>query len=250
MAEAPCKFLDWDSRFFGHRIARVERNRLDEASMAEALDWCREHRIDCLYFLCAPDDDRSVRLAEAEGFHLVDVRLELSRRLDAPPDAFDDVVRSFQPTDFDALLQIASEAYRDTRFWYDGRFTREQAASLYREWIAKSCRDDEKQVLVFVEDGQVKGFVTCSFEAASIGRIGLFAVASEARGAGVGRALVGAALAHCYSDGGREIRVVTQARNIGAQRLYQACGFRTLSMHLWYHKWSSAIQADCATHRR
>ena len=246
MADAPCKFLDWDSRFFGHRIARVEGHRLDEAGMAEVLDWRREHRIDCLYFLCAPDDDRSVRVAEANGFHLVDIRLELSCRLEAPPDAFDDVVRSFQPTDLDALLQIASEAYRDTRFWYDGRFMREQAASLYREWVAKSCRGDEDRVLVFAKDDGVKGFVTCLLEAESVGRIGLLGVAPEARGAGVGGALVRAALAHCYSNGAREVRVVTQARNIGAQRLYQACGFRTFSVHLWYHKWSSAIRLDCA----
>ncbi len=231
------RFLEWDSRFFGRRIARVESDRLDEASVAEALDWSREHRIDCLYFLCAPDDDRSVVVAEANGFHLVDIRLELSCRIEAPPAASGVAVRGFQPSDLDALQRIASEAYRDTRFWYDERFTREQAASLYREWIAKSCRGGDESVLVVEDDGHVKGFVTCSFENESIGRIGLLGVAAEARGAGVGRALVDAALAQCHANGRREVRVVTQVRNIAAQRLYQACGFRTQLVHLWYHKW-------------
>ncbi|MGH9847787.1 MAG: hypothetical protein ACREEM_54565, partial [Blastocatellia bacterium] len=171
------RFLEWDSRFFGRRIARIESERLDETSIAEALDWSREQQIDCLYFLCAPDDDRSVVVAEANGFHLVDVRLELSRRIEAPPEALGIAVRAFQPSDLDALQRIAADAYRDTRFWYDGRFTREQAAALYREWIAKSCRSDEESVLVVAEGNAVKGFVTCSFENESLGRIGLLGVA-------------------------------------------------------------------------
>jgi len=231
------RFLDWDSRFFGHRIARIESDRLDEASITEALDWSRKQHIDCLYFLCAPDDDRSVVLAEANGFHLVDIRLDLSRRIEAPPAATGVAVRGFQPSDFEALQRIASDAYRDSRFWYDGRFTHDQAASLYREWITRSCRDDAESVLVAAEDSRMKGFITCSFENESIGRIGLLGVASGARGAGVGSALVQAALAQCGGQGRREVRVITQARNIGAQRLYQAHGFRTLSVHLWYHKW-------------
>jgi hypothetical protein len=33
--------------------------------------------------------------------------------------------------------------------------------------------------------------------------------------------------------------VVTQARNVPAQRLYQKCGFITRSVELWFHRWSA-----------
>jgi len=31
--------------------------------------------------------------------------------------------------------------------------------------------------------------------------------------------------------------VVTQGRNLAAQRLYQRNGFVTASLQLWYHRW-------------
>ncbi len=33
------------------------------------------------------------------------------------------------------------------------------------------------------------------------------------------------------------VNVVTQGKNIPAQRAYQRCGFITRSVELWFHKW-------------
>jgi ribosomal protein S18 acetylase RimI-like enzyme len=33
------------------------------------------------------------------------------------------------------------------------------------------------------------------------------------------------------------VSVVTQGRNVAAQRLYQRAGFVTASTQLWYHRW-------------
>lgn len=232
------RFLEWDSRFFGCRIARIEGDRLDEAGMATALAGCETDRIECLYFCCAADDDRSVRLAEAHGFHLVDVRLDLACRLPAPVLAPEmDAAAGLRPAreaDLAALQAIAAAAYRDSRFWFDSRL-RPQAAALYCEWIARSCR--EETVRVIERNAAVQGFVTVALETPAIARIGLLGVAAAARGAGLGRALVQAALQWSTEAGAGEVRVVTQGRNIAAQRLYQACGFRTQSVQLWYHKW-------------
>jgi hypothetical protein len=35
------------------------------------------------------------------------------------------------------------------------------------------------------------------------------------------------------------VRVVTQGRNVRAQRLYQAHGLLTRSIGLWFHRWSA-----------
>jgi dTDP-4-amino-4,6-dideoxy-D-galactose acyltransferase len=228
------RLLDWDSRFFGYRIARIEGDRLDEAGMAAALAGCEAERIECLYFCCAADDDRSVQLAESRRFHLVDVRLDLACRLPAAPAETAVGLWLAQAADLASMRAIAADAYRDSRFWFDSHL-RPQAAALYREWIARSCR--EETVWAIERDAAVQGFVTAAPESPAIARIGLLGVAAASRGAGIGGALIRAALQWGTEVGAGEVRVVTQGRNVAAQRLYQACGFRTQSVHLWYHKW-------------
>lgn len=76
-----CQFLDWDSRFFDLRIARLQEPRLDEDVSQAALDWCRGNRIDCLYYLADAADQTSIQLAEQLNFNFVDIRLTLGRAL-------------------------------------------------------------------------------------------------------------------------------------------------------------------------
>jgi hypothetical protein len=37
--------------------------------------------------------------------------------------------------------------------------------------------------------------------------------------------------------GAATVSVVTQGRNVRAQRIYQQFGMRTRSLELWYHRW-------------
>lgn len=237
-----CEFLEWDSAFFGIRVGRVTTNRLTTLDMPRVLDWCREQQVRCLYFLCAPDHDESVQLAESHQFHLVDIRVELAWQL---ADKLEselwngglDIVRPYRSEDRPDLLKIAETAYYDTRFYYDHNFTHEQASALYREWIAKSCDGFADAVLVASRDDGIGGFVTCHVDSPQRGRIGLVGVRNDLQGRGIGWLLVKAAQTYFVRHGVNEVHVVTQGRNIAAQRLYQKCGFRSYALYLWYHKW-------------
>ena len=246
MEKAPCRLLEWDSSFFGHRIAVVESKYLTSLQVKDALDWCRNNRIRCLYFLSAPDDDRSVYEAESNGFHLVDLRVELLWR--KPPSdikaSFNAEVRPLGKGDRETLLEIAQSAHPSTRFYFDKHFTTKQASSLYRTWLAKACDDEAQQVFVSDKDGEVVGYVTCHLESDRQGSIGLIGVSSKARGSGVGSSLVMGALQHFTSHEITEVRVVTQGRNLVAQKLYQNCGFRTNQIYMWYHKWFDGADLD------
>jgi len=232
-----CKMLDWDTEFFGVRIAKIEGAHLTDKTIAKSLQWSRDHRVTCLYFLCASDDDQSISIAEQNGFHLVDVRMELSWRAQAVIYDSKIEVRRFQLSDLPQLQQIASGAYRSTRFYYDPHFPRTKSSELYREWITKSCESRADAVFVAPHQDAVGGFITCHLESPQQGRIGLVGVNEAARGAGIGQALIKAAQRYFSDQGVDEAFVVTQGRNIAAQRLYQANGFRSHSTHLWYHKW-------------
>ena len=233
----PCSYLDWDSAFFHKRIARVNGNSLTRKSVGPVLEWCEQNNIDCLYFECASDNDESVIVAEENGFHLVDIRVELNHKMaDAPLEPVRKA-RIWKDSDLPALQQIASDAYQDSRFYYDSNFSREQASELYRHWITKSCQGYADAVFVIDHNDRPSAFITCHIEPDAKGRIGLVGVSPDARSTGLGISLVRTAQNYFYDKGIHEINVVTQGRNIAAQRLYQLNGFKTSSVTLWLHRW-------------
>lgn len=240
-----CQFLPWDSQFFGLRIARARPGRLSAEVVEQILAWCQQHQIECLYFLADSDHNETVTLAETHGFHLVDVRLTLQCDLqswgEASPPSSQSSLRPCQPDDLPALQAIAGNSYQHSRFYFDAHFSHQDCARLYETWIKNSCQGYADHVWVAEEDGRPVGFITCHLPKeqgiAAAAQIGLLGVAEQARGSGLGRLLVNGALGWFHSQGVVRVQVVTQGRNLAAQRLYQRCGFVTYNLQLWYHKW-------------
>ena len=233
---AACRFLDWDSEFFGCRIARLEGFRLSEDALDRATAWCSRERIDCLYFLADPDP-ATIALAEAAHFHLAGIRVTLEADPHgAPPPAAAASIRTWMPADIGRLRSIAAASHRDSRFYRDGHFPAARCGDLYSAWIERSCRAEAAQVFVAEFAGQAAGYISCDASAEE-GSIGLLAVAGDARGRGFGRNLVLQALSWFRGQGSNSVTVVTQGHNTAAQRLYQKAGFTTRSEQLWYHYW-------------
>jgi len=240
------RHLAWDSAFFAVRIAQVVGGRLQAQDLPQLDAFCRSERVDCLYFLADAATPADVALAEAAGFHCVDVRLTLEMPLlqvAATPAA--QPVRPVTARDVPALEDIAGEAHRGTRFFNDERFPRERCVELYRTWIRNSCLGGADRVWVAEDAGGPAGYVTCHLRPDGAGEIGLVGVAARARGQGYGQALVAAATAWLSQQGCRRARVVTQGGNVAARRLYEAAGFLVVNSQRWYHRWQSPA-ADAA----
>jgi dTDP-4-amino-4,6-dideoxy-D-galactose acyltransferase len=237
---ASCQLLAWDTAFFGLTIGRLEANEFRATDVPYVLDWCRRERVDCLYFLADIEDAEAIRTAETAAFRLVDVRVMCEGRLaEHPPwTAADPAVRPYAATDLASLRPIAREAFVDqTRFFTDPNIPRDRAIDLYDTWIVRSCEGAADRVLVAEVNGTVGGFITCHLDSGLTGRIGLTAVAGSQQGSGLGLQLVESAAEWFRAEGASTVSVVTQGRNIRAQRLYQRCGLRTRSIHLWFHYW-------------
>ena len=232
---APCRLLEWDTGFFGRRIARLEVSPTPTA-LADAAAWCRKHAIDCLYCLAVAADRDSAWTLEGEGFIARDLRIDFARPV-PPAVALATAIRRWQPGDLERLEAIASEAFTVTRFTMDPHFPPDAVGRLYATWIANSCRGYADEVLVFDSGDGPAGFATLQLEHDRGGRIGLIGMASEARGRGAGSQLIAGALAWFSANGRDEARVATQAANVRAQRLYQQTGFVTCSASTWYHRW-------------
>jgi dTDP-4-amino-4,6-dideoxy-D-galactose acyltransferase len=245
-----CDFLEWDSAHFGYRIARAAGNRLDRSNLGAMLAWCETHQIDCLYFLADSHDGQTIRLAEATQFSLVDVRLTLDRHLDRTttpcPVSAGLTIREWRPGDLAALRAIARQSYRDTRFYYDGHFATASVDALYETWIEKSCRGYADAVLVAEAEQQAAGYLSCHILDGAWGQVGLVGVHPAWQGQGIGHALVDSALGWFAARGLQQVRIVTQGRNIAAQRLYGCCGFLPRTLQLWYHRWFPSGSAMAA----
>src|SRR5258708_5388066 len=155
---APCEFLEWDSTFFGRRIACVRGNRLSADEIRRGLEWCRAGRIECLYLLAPSGDTPAIPVIEAHGFHLVDIRLTFQvtvETISAPTG----IVRPAQPSDLAALMQTARSSFHTSRFYCDPNFAKSRCDDLYATWIEKSCNGYADFVLVAEHAGQAAGFI-------------------------------------------------------------------------------------------
>ena len=233
-----CTYLEWDSEFFQRRIARLNRRRLHPATIAECARFCQQHSIDCIYLLADSDDPETPRLAEGNDFHFVDIRITLERpvRQEELADYGCNPTRFARESDLPALRAIARTAHCDTRFYFDEHFAREKCDLLYQTWIENSFRGFAQAVLVAEADGEPAAYLTCHLNG-QVSQIGLLGVAESRRGKGLATRLVRAFLSWSREQGAIRAMVVTQGRNVQAQRLYQHNGFLNSSLQLWYHRW-------------
>jgi dTDP-4-amino-4,6-dideoxy-D-galactose acyltransferase len=236
--DAICIFLDWDSKFFSRRIGRLNCSRLDDATVAEAFQWCREERIDCLYFLADSNHAATCALAEKNGFALTDVRVTLERTLvpgdkQNPPST---EVRPGREGDLASLRGIAQGAHRDTRFYSDPHFDRALCDRLYQTWIENSFHGFAQAVLVAEVDNKAVGYLTIHSKSQE-SQIGLLGIDPGYQGRGLGANLIRGFLAWSLAQRANRSTVVTQGKNVAAQRFYQRNGFVIASLQLWYHRW-------------
>jgi dTDP-4-amino-4,6-dideoxy-D-galactose acyltransferase len=260
------ELLEWDSAFFGRRIARARLERLTPGTAAALDESAAAQAVDCLYLLTASDDPQTARLAEDHGYRFTDIRLTFEAQLKATPPAPLHALRPARANDLPDLRVIAAGSYGLSRFYYDACFPRERCDALYATWIERSVGGWADSVLVAElpdsqglpstdrpynpGNGLIGGFISCHLRdtpdtgdtGTKRGEIGLVGVAEAARGQNVGGSLVSGALAWFAEHGAASVSVVTQGRNVAAQRLYQRGGFLTRSVQLWYHKWFGNCQ--------
>jgi dTDP-4-amino-4,6-dideoxy-D-galactose acyltransferase len=233
-----CTYLDWDSQFFGKRIARLNHSRLNQSNISLVLSWCAHQRIDCLYFLCDVDDPETCRVAVQNKFTEVDVRVTLAQTISEQGEhpAMDPSIRMAQDFDRPALIRLAGKLHHDTRFYFDQRFERSSCDLLYEKWIEKSLADPAQTVFVPEIDGEPAGYIACAPRGRDA-QIGLLGVGEANAGTGLGKKLVRHFLSWAARQGVSRATVVTQARNTAAQGLYRRCEFLPVSFQRWYHCW-------------
>ena len=244
----PANVLAWDSEQFGFPVARIA-NADSPTALVQIAERLRDRGVKLAYFNTptAHPELSSATLA-AVGGHLADVRLTYSKSLLNPDDSFSEGQASAPNTRFAVdeyrsdqtplrLIELSRAAGEYSRFRTDPRIKQSVFERIYDAWIERSVRHEiADAVFVARRSEDIVGLITWKYES-DLSQIGLVAVHADTRGQGVGRQLLRAAAARMSAVGSREARVVTQAANAGACRLYEAAGFSEVASERCYHLW-------------
>jgi len=235
------KKLKWDSDFFGFTVAFVSSKILTESVSYHIEKYIEENNIKLTQYLCDCHDRGSVRMAEKFGYHFVDIRLSFEQKLEKLIPSTLNEGYAFgiaTESDIEDLKKIAHHIYVDSRYYFDGNFSRDKIDQFFGNWVEKGVKGafDDECCVIYHNDKAI-GFCTIEYNIEKTANIGLFGISQEYRGKNVGLNLLYSTFGYLKEKGYTNLNVVTQGRNYGAQRLYQKAGFLTKKTELWYHKW-------------
>lgn len=136
-------------------------------------------------------------------------------------------IRSFEPGDLQAVHRINAEAFATHP--EQGRLT---VADLQQR-MAEPWFDPAGLLLAWA-DGEPLGFHWTKRFDDRTGEVYVLGVAAAAAGRGIGRALLGAGLAHLFDVGCRQVELYVDKGNTRAVELYERAGFRTVRVDVQY----------------
>jgi ribosomal protein S18 acetylase RimI-like enzyme len=229
----PDSFL---SEMLGSSVFRIQ---YDESGQSITQILNRQTAPALFYYKVLIDQVQIIHQLEYSGFRLVDVALIFSQepaiRCNNPflADTYPSV-REARSADRSAITQIASTAFRYSRFHNDPLIADDQANELKQRWVGNFFDHLRGDTLLVAEvDGSIEGFLLV-IETEEEHIIDLIAVAPWAQQRGHGRSLIHHFLARA-SSAGKRTRVGTQAVNTPSVRLYEKTGFRLLRSEAVFH---------------
>lgn len=235
------KKLEWDSSFFEINIALLDKNFLDSDIVKELNSFVLKEKINLVQYLCDSDDFNSVILAHANDFYFTDVRLTYEKEVKVLIDTDIPAPYSYNIADIkhiSDLKEISNFLYKDSRYYFDSNFSKAKIDEFYEGWLEKAVLglfDDECHCIFF--NNSPVGFCTIRYNSQEDAAIGLFGISEEHQNKGLAKKLLSHVNNILFNKGINKVSVVTQGRNIGAQRAYQKAGFYSKATQLWYHKW-------------
>jgi dTDP-4-amino-4,6-dideoxy-D-galactose acyltransferase len=234
------QMLDWDSRFFGLKVARILDLSMTIEDISNTIEELKEKSVKLVYLPTSRKlDEEKIRLL---GGCLVDHKttyaLNLSELTEKKIEYHSSVKPYSRSVDIKRLERLAIQSGRLSRFSVDKNIPKGKYEQLYRVWIQRSiCKEIAREVLVVVDKrNDLAGMVTLG-EKSGRGDIGLVAVDEGFRGKGYGEILMRAAQCWFLRNGYEQVQVVTQRNNISACNLYKKCGYSVESVSDFFHLW-------------
>lgn len=259
VARACYRPLDWDSEYFGHKMAHI--SFVDYLPKAERSAYL------------GPLVKKCVETSEAEGFKFLSIRIDASdysllralqdqrfKVMDCITDYFYQIdpshikhtsetsfVRKATESDHSELKTLFGLAFEDHfgRFNVDKRLA-PSATRFYEDWIANALNGFTDLVLVYEKNNRIDGAMALDFQGEQakladikLAEIKIAAVHPRAAKKGIGRTLFKAAHTKLFERSHLYVSAPAHSGNMGTSGMVLAAGYRPRSAIYTLHRWKT-----------
>lgn len=233
------QLLDWDSDFFGYKVAKIRASNLDKDELKKLLSSLSDLNVKLVYWFVDPNDEISKKAAKYNNGFLADNKI--TYKID---------LSNFHPKKIDKqhlhsylnkpinkqLLSLALQSGFYSRFKRDKKFVRHEFIRLYKIWIERSINGEIAIDVIVYVDNIEEGLITLEIKD-DYGNIGLLVVDKKYQGKSIGSQLINAAFVKFKKYGIKKIKVKTQKKNVIACKFYEKIGFNLDMVQDVYHFW-------------
>jgi len=224
--------LDWDSNFFGLRIAKVEVASQKEADFLQDQYIRLKNEFDLIYIFS--HNQIGLKLGKP---NLADQKVIYTASISCPYTQDSHIIEYKQKTVSEGLLNLALTSGFYSRFRLDNNFPINSYERLYTRWIEQSVAHQiATEVFCYMIADVPRGLVTLKREGGK-GVIGLVATDENFRGLGIGKAMLNHVKDYMFKFGCKEVSVATQYQNKAACHFYESVGFSMESLTNIWHWW-------------
>lgn len=231
--------LEWDSNFFGFKVAQIISNSEDYSACERTLNELKKCGVQLVYWQVERGSSVASELSSKYNGKLVDLKTTFSyTHTGQTIYCGNENVHNYNVTFAeDDILNLAVQCGSFSRFFVDERIAKEKATELYRIWIKKSVSHEiADNVIVYKKNNQIVGLITLQIKDGR-GNIGLVGVDENYRGLGIATELMKASLVYFATKQVLQVDVVTQGLNLPACKLYEKAGFNISLQKDFYHFW-------------
>ncbi|HPY66805.1 MAG TPA: GNAT family N-acetyltransferase [Bacteroidales bacterium] len=229
--------LQWDSDFFGYKVARFIFDENGLSKYYHIIDEIKETNVRLTYLYSPPSARELNERIVSSGGVLVDKKTIFVKSTEKHTTFYNRISEWQESEPGHKLVNLALNAGIYSRFFLDKKFSNNEYERLYTKWLLKSVSGElALKTIIARNESEITGFITLGKNNMRAD-IGLISVDPLFRGKGIGSDLVKYADNLSLNMGFDQIGVVTQLDNVNACKLYTNCGFKIESITDVYHLW-------------
>lgn len=230
------QYLNWDSVFFDIKTGRI--NFTSDLKLEDALRLAQNEGYKLIYVFGDKDFFLKNDLLERFNGKLVDRKIVFEKDIYNTNILDTTDIVEYKSTEInEALVELALESGKYSRFKLDKNFKNSDFERMYSVWITKSVeKKNADYVFVAKSENNIVGMITLTIEN-NYAHIGLIAILADQQGKGYGKKLMNKCIETAFINNCEKIQVPTQLDNNQACLFYKSCDFNEKNITNIYHFW-------------